>query len=130
MYNFFYRYLLSFKNLLRSIENMGIALTYGISYYGRGKLTPDNYIKYIRHETLSADLLVASLNYVPTLKDIHTGILANFTDYSQIKQRNEEILRNYKRNASIQDAIAYTDTLTSYIDELRKLQAALRGIIR
>lgn len=66
---------------------MGIALTYGISYYGRGSLTADNYIKYIRHETLSTDLLVASLNYVPTVKEMHSKLLTTFTDYPNIKLR-------------------------------------------
>lgn len=44
--------------------------------------------------------------------------------------RTEEILKNRKRNASIEDAIAYTDSLTAYIDELRKLQEKLRNEIK
>lgn len=40
--------------------------------------------------------------------------------------RNEEILKNKKREGSITKALDYTDSLTTYIDELRKLQYELR----
>ncbi|KAK6619875.1 hypothetical protein RUM44_006275 [Polyplax serrata] len=125
-----WRYLLAFKNILRSIENMGIALTYGISYYGRGQLSTSNYVSYVRHESLGSDLLNASLNYALNIKELHAKLIKNFTDYPKMQQRTEEILRNRKRNASIEDAIAYTDSLTSYIDELRKLQYKLRKEIK
>ncbi|KAL0268685.1 UNVERIFIED_CONTAM: hypothetical protein PYX00_010526 [Menopon gallinae] len=125
-----WRYLLAFKNILRSIENMGIALTYGISYYGRGQLSTSNYISYVRHESLGSDLLNASLNYALNIKELHSKLIRNLSDYEKIQQRSEEILRNQKRNASIEDAMMYTDSLTSYIDELRKLQYKLRVEIK
>ena len=31
-----WRYLVAYKNLLIAIENLGIAVVYGISYYGKG----------------------------------------------------------------------------------------------
>lgn len=44
--------------------------------------------------------------------------------------RREEILRNRKRPQSIEDAIAYFDSMATYVDELRKLQKELRHMIR
>jgi len=44
--------------------------------------------------------------------------------------RRGEILRNQKREPSVDDAIAYFDSMATYIDELRKLQRELRYMIR
>ena len=44
--------------------------------------------------------------------------------------RRDEILRNLKREPSVEDAIAYFDSMATYVDELRKLQRELRHMIR
>ena len=44
--------------------------------------------------------------------------------------RKEEILGNYRRNKSHEVAKIYFDNMASYVDELRKLQGALRVKIR
>lgn len=36
-----WRYLVAYKNLLIAIENLGIAVVYGISYYGKGYISDD-----------------------------------------------------------------------------------------
>ena len=59
-----WRYLIGYKNLLRAIENLGIAVVYGIRYYGQGNLTQDNYIQFIKHDTLSSAYLNQSVNFV------------------------------------------------------------------
>ncbi|KAG7204035.1 hypothetical protein KM043_001894 [Ampulex compressa] len=125
-----WRYLIAFKNLLRSIESIGIASVYGINYFGRGILLGDNYVSYVRHEALGRDLLNGSLTYVPSLKHFYAELTRTMTDYGRIKSRRDEILRNRKREPSVQDAIAYFDSMATYVDELRKLQRELRHMIR
>lgn len=44
--------------------------------------------------------------------------------------RRDEILRNQRREPNVDDAIAYFDSMATYIDELRKLQRELRHMIR
>jgi len=76
------RFLISYKNLLRSAENFGISLVYGINYFGRGELTPPNYIEYIRHDVLGMDYLNSSLEMASTANQYYKGVidtLANFT---------------------------------------------------
>ena len=68
----FCRYMIAYTNLLRCIENLGIAGAYGIRYYGQGKITHDNYVQLIRHFTLVDEYLEQSKNYVP---QIGKGIL-------------------------------------------------------
>lgn len=45
-------------------------------------------------------------------------------------RRRDEILQNLKREPSVEDAIAYFDSMATYVDELRKLQRELRHMIR
>ena len=52
-----WRYLIGYKNLLRAIENLGIAVVYGIRYYGQGNITEDNYVQFIKHDTISSEYL-------------------------------------------------------------------------
>ncbi|XP_012256293.1 receptor-type guanylate cyclase daf-11 isoform X2 [Athalia rosae] len=125
-----WRYLISFKNLLRSIESLGIASVYGINYFGRGILAGESYVSYVRHEALGRDLLNGSLTYVPTLKTFYTELTRTMPDYGKIKSRRDEILENRKRQPSVDDAIAYFDSMATYVDELRKLQRELRHMIR
>ncbi|OAD54421.1 Atrial natriuretic peptide receptor 1 [Eufriesea mexicana] len=125
-----WRYLIAFKNLLRSIESLGIASVYGINYFGRGILVGDNYVSYVRHEALGRDLLSGSLTYVPSLKHFYAELTRTMPDYGRIKSRRDEILQNQKREPSVDDAIAYFDSMATYVDELRKLQRELRHMIR
>lgn len=99
------RYLIGFKNLIRSIENIGeslewnlhtfarffsfvlksgVSAVYGINYYGRGYLSREKYINYIKYDVLGKDLLNSTLNYVPSLKLLYRN-LTNFTEYGSIK---------------------------------------------
>lgn len=79
-------YLIGFKNLIRSIENIGVSAVYGINYFGRGHLNTESYVNYIKYDTLGKDLLNSSLNYVPYLKDEYKN-LTNFREYGSIKNR-------------------------------------------
>ena len=63
------RYLISFKNLLRAIENIGIVSVYGIKYLTTGKVTQDNFIKYVEHDTLIWEYLNSSIHLAPYLEE-------------------------------------------------------------
>lgn len=82
-----YRHLVGFKSLLRSIEFFGISSVHGINYFGRGVLPNEFYTKYIRYDALAKDLLNASLNYVPSLKNLYQDLMINMTDFTLIKKR-------------------------------------------
>uniref|UniRef100_A0A0C9QND4 guanylate cyclase n=1 Tax=Fopius arisanus TaxID=64838 RepID=A0A0C9QND4_9HYME len=125
-----WRYLIAFKNLLRSIESIGISSVYGINYFGRGILLKESYVSYIRHEALGRDLLNGSLSYVPHLKELYIELTRTMPDYGKMKSRRDEILRNLSRKPSVADAIAYFDSMAMYVDELRKIQTELRHMIR
>ena len=60
--------MIAYNNLLRCVENLGIAGAYGIRYYGTGKITDDNYIRFIRHFRLGDEYLRQAKNYVPQIR--------------------------------------------------------------
>ncbi|KAI9578053.1 hypothetical protein GQX74_013947 [Glossina fuscipes] len=69
-----WRYLVGFKNLLKSIECQNIASSFGIKYYGRGFLGSDAFVSYIRYDFLARELINSTLNYVPSLKPMYANI--------------------------------------------------------
>nr|XP_022905172.1 uncharacterized protein LOC111417189 isoform X2 [Onthophagus taurus] len=125
-----WRYLIAFKNLLRSIESTGISSVYGVHYFGKGYLNGTTYSNYIKHDAIAKDLLNGSLNYVPKLKAIYRNLTRNMPNYGSIKLKRNIILENKQREANLGEAIEYFDSLADYTDELRKLQNELRHQIR
>lgn len=125
-----WRYLLAFKNLLRSIESTGIASVYGVNYFGRGWLVSNSYVHYIHHDAVAKDLLNGSLNYVPMLKGVYRQLTNSMSNYGTIKRRGDIIIQNIQRDPNITEAIDYFDSIAHYTDELRKLQRELRHKIR
>ena len=66
--------MIAYKNLLRAIENIGIAVVYGIRYYGTGRITHDNYVQFIRHDALGFEYIDQSKNFVPQVRQVTTTI--------------------------------------------------------
>ncbi|XP_053698462.1 uncharacterized protein LOC128745413 [Sabethes cyaneus] len=125
-----WRFLLSFKNLLKSIESLDISAVYGINYYGRGFLKPEPYIMYVQQDIVGKELLNASLNYIPKLKTMYKNLTRGMRNYGKIKQWSATIRLNAQIPANVTTARAYYEAMASYIDELRKLQDRVRWIIR
>lgn len=47
---------------------------HGINYFGRGLLSTDKYVDYIRYDILGKDLLNQTINYVPSLIQLYEEI--------------------------------------------------------
>ncbi|XP_058462598.1 uncharacterized protein LOC131437324 isoform X2 [Malaya genurostris] len=125
-----WRFLLSFKNLLKSIESLDISSVYGINYYGRGFLKTEPYVLYVQHDIVGKELLNGSLNYIPKLKAMYRNLTRGMRNYGKIKQWSATIRMNAQIPANVTTARAYYEAMASYIDELRKLQDKVRWIIR
>ncbi|CAH1108441.1 unnamed protein product [Psylliodes chrysocephalus] len=125
-----WRYLLAFKNLLKSIESTGIAMVYGVNYFGQGYLQQQNYINYITHDAIAKDLLNTSLNYVSQMKAEYNALSRNMVGYGNIKIKNDIIIKNTQRKPNYDEALNYFDSMATYTDELRKIQRTLRVLIQ
>ncbi|XP_070495647.1 uncharacterized protein [Chironomus tepperi] len=124
-----WRYLIGFKNLIRSIENIGISAVYGINFFSRGQLVGENYVNYIKYDALGKDLLNSSLNYVPYLKRQYKN-LTNFKEYGSIKNMSKKITHNHKISPDNNAAVHYYRSMTEYVEQLRTLHSSLRRKIK
>lgn len=74
----FYRYIIGFKNLLRSVEFSGKSGIYGLRY-----LTQDGYLEreymheFIRFEMLRREYLNQTFNFMPAIKEEYTMMTEN-----------------------------------------------------
>ncbi|KAJ8722276.1 hypothetical protein PYW08_004678 [Mythimna loreyi] len=125
-----WRYLVGFKNLLRSIECKGIGSVLGINYFARGYLQPRAYERYIAHMILGRDLLDNTLNLVPSLIPLHKDIKEDSFEYQDLEKKNQQIVDNKHQDGSVADAIEYFDQTATFLDKLRAVQKQLREDIR
>ncbi|KAH8331766.1 hypothetical protein KR074_011138 [Drosophila pseudoananassae] len=124
-----WRYLVGFKNLLKSIECQNIATSFGIRYYGRGSLTAENFVSYVRYEFMARELINSTLNYAPMLKEMYTNITCT-KKFHRAKQMGATLLKNSPNVSNERSAIEYYDLMNNYTDDLRILQKALRRQIK
>ncbi|KAH9632935.1 hypothetical protein HF086_002757 [Spodoptera exigua] len=129
-HNTLHRYLVGFKNLLRSIECKGIGSVLGINYFARGYLQPKAYERYIAHMVLGRDLLDNTLNLVPSLIPLHKDIKEDSHEYQDLEKKNQQIVDNKHQDGSVADAIEYFDQTATFLDKLRAVQKQLREYIR
>ncbi|XP_073956922.1 uncharacterized protein isoform X3 [Choristoneura fumiferana] len=125
-----WRYLVGFKNLLRSIECKGIASVLGINYFGRGYLQSRAHERFIAHMVLGRDLLDNTLNLVPSLIPLHKDIKEDSPEYKELEKKNQQIVDNRPQDGSVTDAISYFDQTATLLDKLRAVQQQLREYIR
>ncbi|KAH8357811.1 hypothetical protein KR200_009768 [Drosophila serrata] len=124
-----WRYLVGFKNLLKSIECQNIATSFGIRYYGRGSLTAENFVSYVRYEFMAREMINSTLNYAPMLKNMYTNI-TNTKKFHRTKQMSTTLLKNNPNVSNERSAIEYYELMNNYTDDLRILQKALRRMIK
>ena len=64
----FYRYILSLKNLLRSIEACGKAGVFGLRYLSQGKLEKKYFYRFVRNEMLRREYLNQTFLVLPEMQ--------------------------------------------------------------
>jgi len=120
-----WRYLIAYKNLLRSIENIGIAVVYGIRYYAQGNISQDQYIQFIRHDTLGFEYLDQSKNFAPQVGKDYERIKKE-TNFSLIETSREDVLNQKKKNPDANEAFEYYAVTFDYTEKLRNVLIGLR----
>ena len=63
-----FRVMVSFKNLIRGIEYVGIATTYAVRYYSEGKLNSDETIQFLQAQAIAYEYLDQASNFSPRVK--------------------------------------------------------------
>lgn len=125
-----WRYLIAYANLLRCIENLGIAVAYGIRYYGQGKITHSNYVQFIRHFTLGDEYLSQSKNYVPQIKKEYDDIKNKGGHYEALESSRRDVLAQVPQEANPDAALAFYQSTYGYTEDLRSVIQDLRQRIK
>ncbi|XP_071748838.1 uncharacterized protein [Lepeophtheirus salmonis] len=127
-----WRYLISFKNLLRAIENIGIVSVYGIKYLTTGNVTQENFIKYVEHDTLIWEYLNSSVHLAPYLEEKFQNIYEQEA-YQFYRKSDKVILNNAldveKGSSNISSAMKYFNSISEYMLQLRLVLEELRDDI-
>ncbi|XP_071745193.1 atrial natriuretic peptide receptor 1 isoform X2 [Lepeophtheirus salmonis] len=112
------------------IENLGIAVAYGIRYYGQGRITNDNYIQFIRHITLGDEYLKQSQNYVPNMRDLYQGIQSAGGHYEILLKSRRAVLAQVPQKANTDEALKFYQATYGYTEGLRGAIRDLRFRIK
>ena len=114
-----WRYLIGYKNLLRAIENLGIAVVYGIRYYGQGNITEDNYVQFIKHDTISSEYLNQSRNFVTYVREEFERVKERGSEYDTWRSSRKQVLAGQNREPDTQRAYEYYLATYRYTEDLR-----------
>ena len=63
-----YRELILYKDLIRAIENVGIATSYVVQYYTVGSLTTEELIQFLQARVIADEYLEQASNFSPKVK--------------------------------------------------------------
>ena len=78
--------MISYKNLIRAIENAGIATSYVVQYYSTGTLNIDDMIQFLQATTISNEYLNQASNFSPLLAQ-KLKIIKNSSYYEVVSKR-------------------------------------------
>ena len=73
--------MVAFKNLIRAIENVGIATSYVVQYYSIGSLNTGELIQFLQARVIASEYLEQASNFSPKIKKTLKNIKnANYTE--------------------------------------------------
>ena len=78
--------MLSFKNLIRAIENVGIAASYVVQYYSIGSLNSDELIQFLQAQAIANEYIEQASNFSPKIKS-EVARIQKTTYYKLVAQR-------------------------------------------
>ena len=78
--------MISFKNLIRAIENVGIATSYVVQYYSIGSLNTGELIQFLQARVIASEYLEQASNFSPKIKKKMTNI-RNSKYYKLVSKR-------------------------------------------
>ena len=87
-----WRYLVTYKNLLRAIENMGLEISFGIIFIGNGELGNKDYAKYIEKHYICAEYLAQSQAFLSYMREKISDIQTS-PEFLQYQDRYKSLIR-------------------------------------
>ena len=121
-----WRYLVTYKNILRAIESVGIELSFGIRFLGSGKLIDKNIAKFIENHKLAQEYLLQGETFLTEMRAKLRQLKAS-KDYKAYNSKYRELIRT--RNATFVNETEKIASILKYFRSSRRLMNDLRQII-
>ncbi len=120
----FYRFVIGFKNLLRSVEFSGKSGIYALRYFSRGSIERAHHHDFIRFEMLRKEYLNQTFNFLPALRVEYDKAAKNqYYEYAQDIVKN---LEEYVRfNDSVKATVDYFGQLLEYMTSTKAITDSL-----
>ena len=75
--------MISFKNLIRAIENVGVATSYVVQYYSIGSLNAEELIQFLQARAIATEYLEQPSNFSPKIrKALEKVQSSNYSEFS------------------------------------------------
>ncbi|XP_059089436.1 uncharacterized protein LOC131885421 [Tigriopus californicus] len=116
----FYRYIIGFKNLLRSVEYSGKSGIYALRYFSQGTIERHHHHEFIRFEILRKEYLNQTFNFMPELRvEYEKAAKAQLYEFAQSLVIKLETYPN--ANDSLVASVGYFSQLLEYAASTQKI---------
>ena len=106
-----WRYLVTYKNMLRAIESLGVEISYGIIFLGKeGELSPDDYANYVEKHFLCREYMLQSQSFISRMRESISFI----TESEQYKQYILSYQNNIQRTSKTNDTEKQSQQIFNY----------------
>jgi len=117
----FYRLIIGFKNLLRSVEFSGKSGIYALRYLSKGKIEREHHHDFIRFEMLRKEYLNQTFNFLTELRVAYDAAAKNqYYEYAQ------EIVMNLEQYTRFDDNVSAT---VDYFAQQQEYTASTKAIV-
>ena len=125
-----WRFLITYKNILRAIESVGIEMSFGIRYQAKGTLIGKNFGKFIEHHKLSQEYLQQGETFLTNMKDKLKKV-KNTNDFKTYNQMYKKLIQTKNITFSnetmkIKSILKYFRSSLGLIDRLRIIMLEIR----
>ena len=129
-----WRFLISYKNMLRAVENIGIEMSLGLRFFARGTLTNGNKAKFIEHQKLAVEYLSQSELFATDLRE-DIAKVRNGTDFDRFIRTYNDLSRvenvNFtSKDEKISKIFRYFESSVSVMESLRIIVGQIRKVIQ
>ena len=108
-----WRYLVTYKNVLRAVESLGIEISYGIIFIGNGELSADDFANYVESHMLTEEYILQSQAFLSSFKKKITEIQST-ERYAQYNSRYNVLISPDKKVTGDLDQEIFNYFLNSF----------------
>ena len=99
-----WRYLVTYKNMLRAIESLGIEISYGIIILGKagGQLSSDDYANYIETHFLCREYMLQSQSFISRMRE-SISLITESDQYKQYNKKYQSLIQQSRQTNDTED---------------------------